>query len=56
LLFCDALKESDYQKEISNRKKQINEMMNLRFLENEKKRMEEYDKKIEQKKILEEEK
>ena len=56
LLFCDALKERDYQKEISNRKKQINEMMNLRFLENEKKRMEEYDKKIEQKKILEEEK
>jgi len=56
LLFCDTLKERDYQKEISDRKKQINEMMNKRFLENEKKKMDEYDKKIELKKILEEEK
>ena len=56
LLFCDTLKERDYQKEIQNRKKQINDIINKRFLENEKKKIEEYDKKIELKKILEEEK
>ena len=56
LLFCDTLKERDYQKEISNRKKQLNEIRNQRFLENEKKKIDEYDKKIELKKILEEEK
>ena len=56
LLFCDALKERDYQKEISNRKKQLNEIMNQRFFENEKKKMDEYDKKIELKKMLEDEK
>ena len=56
LLFCDTLKERDYQKEITNRKKQINDMINKKFLENEKKKLDEYDKKIENKKILEDEK
>ena len=56
LLFCDTLKERDYQKEIFNRKKQINDIINKRFLENEKKRMDELDKKLEMKLILEDEK
>ena len=56
LLFCDTLKERDYQKEIFNRKKQINDIINKRFLENEKKKMDEYDKKMELKRILEDEK
>ena len=56
LLFCDTLKERDYQKEIFNRKKQLNELINQRFLENEKKKMDEYDKKMEMKRLLEEEK
>ena len=56
LLFCDVLKERDYQKEIFNRKKQINDIINKRFLENEKKRMDELDKKLEMKLILEDEK
>ena len=55
LLFCDVLKERDYQKEIFNRKKQINDIINKRFLENEKKRMDELDKKLEMKLILEDE-
>ena len=56
LLFCDVLKERDYQKEIFNRKKQINDIINKRFLENEKKLIDEYDKKLELKYILEDEK
>ena len=56
LLFCDVLKERDYQKEIFNRKKQINDIINKRFLENEKKLIDEYDKKLELKYILEESK
>ena len=56
LLFCDALKERDYQKEISNRKKQINDIIEKQFFENEKKRIDDYDKKIEMRKKMEEEK
>ena len=56
LLFCDTLKERDYQKEITQRKKQINEIINQRLLQNEKKKIDEYDKKLEMKKILDDEK
>ena len=56
LLFVDTLKERDYQKEIFNRKKQLNDMLNQRFYENQKKKLDEYDKKMEMKKLLEEEK
>jgi hypothetical protein len=56
LLFVDTLKERDYQKEIFNRKKQLNDMINQRFYENQKKKLDEYDKKMEMKKLLEEEK
>ena len=56
LLFVDTLKERDYQKEIFNRKKQLNDMINQRFYENQKKKLDEYDKKLELKKLLEEEK
>ena len=56
LLFCDTLKERDYQKEITNRKKQINDMINQKYLENEKKKLDEYDKKLENKKLLDDEK
>ena len=32
LLYCDTLKERDYQKEITNRKKQINELIEKKLL------------------------
>ena len=56
LLYCDTLKERDYQKEITNRKKQINEIIEKQLFENEKKKIDEYDKKMELKKKLEDEK
>ena len=56
LLYCDTLKERDYQKEITNRKKQINDIIEKQFFENEKKKIDEYDKKIEMKKKLEDDK
>ena len=56
LLYCDTLKERDYQKEIANRKKQINDIIERQLFENEKKRIDDYDKKMEQKKKLEDEK
>ena len=56
LLYCDTLKERDYQKEILNRKKQINDIIEKQFFENEKKKIDDYDKRIETKKKLEDEK
>ena len=56
LLYCDTLKERDYQKEIANRKKQINDIIERQLFENEKKKIDDYDKKMEQKKKLEDEK
>ena len=56
LLYCDTLKERDYQKEITNRKKQINEIIEKQLFENEKKKIDDFDKKMELKKKLEEEK
>ena len=56
LLYCDTLKERDYQKEITDRKKQINEIIEKQLFENEKKKIDDYDKKMEMKKKMEEEK
>ena len=56
LLYCDTLKERDYQKEITDRKKQINEIIEKQLFENEKKKIDDYDKKLEMKKKMEEEK
>ena len=56
LLYCDTLKERDYQKEITNRKKQINDIIEKQFFENEKKKIDDYDKKVEMKKKIENEK
>ena len=53
LLYCDILKERDYQKEITNRKKQINDIIEKQLLENEKKKIDDYDKKLELKKKIE---
>ncbi len=56
LLYCDTLKERDYQKEITNRKKQINDIIEKQFFENEKKKIDDFDKKMEMKRKKEEEK
>ena len=56
LLYCDTLKERDYQKEITNRKKQINDIIEKQFFENKKKKIDDYDKKIEMRKKMEEDK
>ena len=56
LLYCDTLKERDYQKEIANRKKQINDIIERQLFENEKKKIDDYDKKMEQKKTKKEKK
>ena len=45
LMYCDMLKERDYQNEIKNRKKEINNIIEKQFLEMNKKNMENYDKK-----------
>ena len=50
LLYCDMLKERDYQKEITLRKKQMNEFIEKQFFEADKKRLEEMDKKEAEKK------
>ena len=54
LLYCDMLKERDYQKEITTRKKQMNDFIEQQFFEADKKRLEEYDKKLAEKKLAEE--
>ena len=56
LLFCDVLKERDYQKEIKDRKKAINDIIEKQFFENDLKKMNDYDRKMELKKKLEDEK
>ena len=56
MLFCDILKERDYQKEITFRKKQINDIIEKQFFENEKKKIDDFDKKMEMKKKIEDEK
>ena len=56
LMYCDMLKERDYQNEIKNRKKEINNIIEKQFLEMDKKKMEDYDKKEAEKAKKEEEK
>ena len=56
LMYCDMLKERDYQNEIKNRKKEINNIIEKQFLEMNKKNMENYDKKEAEKAKIEEEK
>ena len=53
LLYCDILKERDYQHEITNRKKQINDIIEKQLFENEKKKIDDYDKKMELKRQME---
>ena len=45
LMYCDILKERDYQKEIKQRKKEINNIIEKQFFEMDKKRSEEMAKK-----------
>ena len=55
LALCDILKERDIQKEIKNRKKEINNIIEKQFFDMNKKNLEEFDKKqIEKKKIEDE--
>ena len=56
LMYCDMLKERDYQNEIKNRKKEINNIIEKQFLEVDKKKMEDYDKKEQEKAKIEDEK
>lgn len=56
LMYCDMLKERDYQNEIKNRKKEINNIIEKQFLEMDRKKMEDYDKKEQEKAKIEEEK
>ena len=56
LMYCDMLKERDYQNEIKNRKKEINNIIEKQFFEMNKKKMEDFDKKEAEKAKKEEEK
>ena len=56
LMYCDMLKERDYQKEIKQRKQEINNIIEKQFFEMDKKRSEEMAKKEIEKAKLEEDK
>ena len=56
LLYCDMLKERDYQKQIKLRKKEINNIIEKQFFDMDKKIMLEKDKIEEEKKKIEDEK
>ena len=56
LMYCDMLKEREYQSEIKNRKKEINNIIEKQFFEMDKKKMEDYDKKEIEKAKIENEK
>ena len=56
LMYCDMLKERDYQNEIKNRKKEMNDIIEKQFFEMDKKKMEDYDKKEAEKAKIEEDK
>ena len=56
LLFCDVLKERDYQKDIHQRMKTMENIINKSFYDMEIKQMEDYDKKVLEKKKLDEQK
>ena len=56
LMYCDILKERDYQKEIKKRKQEINNVIEKQFFDMDKKRMEEMDKIEKEKELKEQEK
>ena len=56
LMYCDMLKERDYQNEIKNRKKEMNDIIEKQFFEMNKKKMEDLDKKEAEKAKIEEDK
>ncbi len=56
LMFCDVLKERDYQKDIHKRLKTMENMINKSFYDMELKQIEDYDKKVLEKKLLNEKK
>ena len=56
LMYCDILKERDYQKEIKKRKQEINNAIEKQFFDIDKKRMEEMDKIEKEKELKEQEK
>ena len=56
LMYCDMLKERDYQSEIKKRKKEINNIIEKQFFEMDKKRREEMTKRDAEKAKIEEEK
>ena len=56
LMFCDVLKERDYQKDIHQRLKTMENIINKSFYDMEIKQIEDYDKKVLEKKLLNEKK
>jgi len=56
LMYCDMVKEREYQKQIINRKKEINNIIEKQFFDMDKKRMEELKKKEIERKELEDKK
>ena len=54
MMYCDMLKEREFQDDIKQKKKSINDLIEKKFYEQELKKMEEYDKKELEKKRLEE--
>ena len=56
LLFCDMIKERDFQKEIKDKKKEINNIIEKQFFDMNLKNMEENDKREAEKKKIEDEK
>ena len=56
LMFCDVLKERDYQKDIHQRLKTMENIINKSFYDMEIKQIEDYDKKVLEKKLLNEQK
>ena len=56
LMYCDMLKERDYQKEIQNKKKEIENIIDKKYYDMELQKMEDYDKKELEKKLLNDQK
>ena len=53
LMYCDMLKERDYQSDIKNRKKEINDIIEKQFFDMNKKKWEDYDQKEREKEMQE---
>ena len=56
MMYCDMLKEREFQDEIKARKNEINKIIEKQFLEMNKKKMEDFDKKEQEKKEIENQK